>query len=193
MTGATITMSANKRTLWENTRVNLPVVGEMNAFQAMQFIAESCTTMIADSYEVALPKIRFTFRQRHTAKTTTADNIHFEYGGLFHIPDSSTRRTAHISMNYKFNDLTELATNDLTTEKGQYLLKGIMTMMCHELIHAKQWAAGELKATMDGDFTWNGETVCIDTPYMEQPHEIEAHEGDDFYAGHMMNWIMTNQ
>ena len=186
-------MSANKRTLWENTRVTLPIIGEMNAFNAIEFIAESCTNMIAESYGVKLPKVRFTFRQKQSTKTQTAENIDFEYGGLFHFPDSSTRRTVDISMNYKFSDLTELSNNDLTTEEGQHHLKSIMIMMCHELIHAKQYAAGQLNTNMDGDYIWNGEVVSVNTPYMEQPHEIEAHDGDSFYAEHMMNFIMANQ
>ena len=186
-------MSANKRTLWENTQVSIPVVGEMSALEAIEFLAESCTTMIAQSYGVKLPKVRFTFRQKQSAKTQTAENIDFEYGALFHFPDSSTRRTVDISMNYKFSDLTKLSSNDLTTDEGQMLIHSIIRMMCHELIHAKQYASGELNTNMDGDYIWNGEVVSINTPYMEQPHEIEAHDGDGFYAEHMMAFIMANQ
>ena len=137
-----------------------------------------------------MPKLVFTLRQRATPNIKLAENIHFDYGGLFHFPDAhhNNCKKINISLNYKYNDLTKLATTDLTTPDGDELLHSMMSMICHELIHAKQFLAGEL-STSEGDYVWNGERVSIDTPYMDQPHEIEAHDGMDYYAQHMMAFI----
>lgn len=68
-------------------------------------------------------------------------------------------------------------------EKHQYRLtlhskisqSMLSTIVCHELIHLKQYEKGELKA-VKGGMMWKGTFYKKDTPYFDRPWEIEANK-----------------
>lgn len=49
----------------------------------------------------------------------------------------------------------------------------IPVIVCHELIHLKQYEKGELRI-VEGGAKWNGKFYEKDTPYAKRPWEIEA-------------------
>ena len=50
-------------------------------------------------------------------------------------------------------------------------------VLCHELVHLKQFTDGKLSLNMDSKvFTWKGRNYSGDTPYGERPWENEAFE-----------------
>lgn len=57
--------------------------------------------------------------------------------------------------------------------------RSILEALCHEMVHVKQYARGELKERIAKSSTttyWQGNKVLLDTiDYWDRPWEIEAH------------------
>lgn len=51
----------------------------------------------------------------------------------------------------------------------------LTAIICHEMIHLKQYEKGELKL-VHGGATWNGKFYEKGTPYFDRPWEIEAND-----------------
>jgi hypothetical protein len=57
-------------------------------------------------------------------------------------------------------------------------LRSLLTTVAHEMVHAKQFARDEMRATLkNGESVtyWKGEYYGLDENYWESPWEIEAH------------------
>lgn len=50
----------------------------------------------------------------------------------------------------------------------------LATTLSHEMVHVRQLAKGQLKYLANGARIWMGKTYAADTPYLEQPWEIDA-------------------
>ncbi len=79
------------------------------------------------------------------------------------------------------NDLEMQAILQAIPERHQYRLSlhsrispsTLPLIICHEMIHLKQYDKGELKLNKNGAI-WKGEFYKKETPYFERPWEIEA-------------------
>ncbi len=54
-------------------------------------------------------------------------------------------------------------------------LSSMLLTLAHELVHVKQIVSGKLKDVGDGSKRWNGKVYHRDTPYLEQPWELQAY------------------
>lgn len=54
-------------------------------------------------------------------------------------------------------------------------IKDVFLTLAHELVHVKQIISGKLKSDGDGNKVWNGKFFHKDTPYLEQPWELQAY------------------
>lgn len=55
-------------------------------------------------------------------------------------------------------------------------LRKILETLCHEMVHAKQYARGELyEGSRVNKHRWHGKWLDKDPDYWDQPWEIEAH------------------
>jgi len=55
-------------------------------------------------------------------------------------------------------------------------LRRILETVCHEMVHAKQYARGELyQGSRVDKHRWQGKWLAKDPDYWDQPWEIEAH------------------
>jgi hypothetical protein len=51
----------------------------------------------------------------------------------------------------------------------------ILSVIAHEMVHARQWLSGDLSTTKKGDFmTWKGKKIPASVPYSSEPWEREA-------------------
>jgi len=65
-------------------------------------------------------------------------------------------------------------------------LRKILETLCHEMVHVKQYARGELyQGTRVNKHRWQGEWLDKDPNYWDQPWEIEAHGRE---AGLFIRW-----
>ena len=79
------------------------------------------------------------------------------------------------------NDLEFQAVLQADPEKHKYRLTyhskagaaNILSILCHEMIHLKQYDKGELKLVKGGAI-WKGQFYGKETPYFDRPWEIEA-------------------
>ena len=58
-------------------------------------------------------------------------------------------------------------------------LKDLVTTICHEMVHAKQYARKEMS---DNGFTWKKKQINEKTPYFDLPWEKEAYKMQDKLA-----------
>jgi hypothetical protein len=58
-------------------------------------------------------------------------------------------------------------------------LKELILCLCHEFVHLKQYARGEMNFTAE---KWKKSKVKIDTPYMDLPWEKEAYRREKILA-----------
>lgn len=63
-------------------------------------------------------------------------------------------------------------TFEIEIKKG-LTLYDLVSTVCHEMVHVKQYARGELKQ-LDAGSKWKSKIISDDTEYMEQPWEKEA-------------------
>ncbi len=54
-------------------------------------------------------------------------------------------------------------------------MKDVFLTLAHELVHVKQIVSGKLKSSGEGHKIWNGKFFHKDTPYLEQPWELQAY------------------
>jgi hypothetical protein len=55
-------------------------------------------------------------------------------------------------------------------------LRRVLETLCHEMVHVKQYARGELyESCVQGKHRWQGTWLNKDPDYWDQPWEIEAH------------------
>lgn len=68
-------------------------------------------------------------------------------------------------------------------------VKDIVTTVCHEMVHVKQYARKEMDdhLTSSGRAKWRGKLVKSDTKYYDLPWEIEAYEMQDDLADDIWN------
>lgn len=79
------------------------------------------------------------------------------------------------------NDLEFQAMLQAEPEKHNYRLTyhsktgaaDMLSILCHEMVHLKQYDKGELKL-VKGGATWKGQFYDKDTPYFDRPWEKEA-------------------
>lgn len=65
-------------------------------------------------------------------------------------------------------------------------LRRLLETICHEMVHVKQYAQGELYVSeRTAKHRWQGEWVNKDPDYWDQPWEIEAHGRE---AGLFIRW-----
>jgi len=65
-------------------------------------------------------------------------------------------------------------------------LRKVLETLCHEMVHVKQYARGELyESTVQGKHRWQGTWLNKDPNYWDQPWEIEAHGRE---AGLFIRW-----
>jgi len=78
---------------------------------------------------------------------------------------------------------------DIEIEKNMPLRK-VLETICHEMVHVKQYARGELyESTVQGKHRWQGQWLNKDPNYWDQPWEIEAHGRE---AGLFIRWAEAN-
>ena len=58
-------------------------------------------------------------------------------------------------------------------------LKDLVTTICHEMVHVKQYARKEMS---DNGFTWKKKQINEKTPYFDLPWEKEAYKMQDKLA-----------
>ena len=69
-------------------------------------------------------------------------------------------------------------------------LRKVLETLCHEMVHVKQYARGELyESSVQGKHRWQGEWLNKDPNYWDQPWEIEAHGRE---AGLFIRWAEAN-
>ena len=62
--------------------------------------------------------------------------------------------------------------------------------ICHEFIHVKQYAVGEIREDLvNGKAKWKSKRVPMDTPYLEQPWEKEAFKYESEYAFEVLSAV----
>lgn len=65
-------------------------------------------------------------------------------------------------------------TFEIEIDKTQSL-RDVLITICHEMVHVKQYARGELyESTLKGMHRWKGSWMKKDPDYWDQPWEIEA-------------------
>lgn len=73
---------------------------------------------------------------------------------------------------------------------GRMRLRRILETVAHEMVHAKQYARGELyESTRQSKHRWHGEWLDKDPDYWDQPWEIEAHGRE---VGLFVRWAEEN-
>ena len=69
----------------------------------------------------------------------------------------------------------------------KYKLRTVLCTICHEMVHVKQFARGELyESTRLGKHRWQGEWIDKDPDYWDRPWEIEAHGRE---TGLYLRWV----
>jgi len=64
-------------------------------------------------------------------------------------------------------------------------LRKVLETVCHEMVHVKQYARGELYESSRNKHRWQGKWIDKDPEYWDQPWEIEAHGRE---AGLFIRW-----
>ena len=66
-------------------------------------------------------------------------------------------------------------------------LRRLLETVCHEMVHVKQYARGELyESERQAMHRWNGEWLNKDPDYWDRPWEIEAHGRE---LGLFLRWV----
>jgi hypothetical protein len=74
---------------------------------------------------------------------------------------------------------------ELEIEKNMPLRK-VLETICHEMVHVKQYARGELyESQRIAKYRWQGKYISNNIDYWDQPWEIEAHGRE---AGLFIRW-----
>ena len=69
-------------------------------------------------------------------------------------------------------------------------LRKVLETICHEMVHVKQYARGELyESSAQGKHRWQGKWLDKDPNYWDQPWEIEAHGRE---TGLFVRWAEEN-
>jgi len=69
-------------------------------------------------------------------------------------------------------------------------LRKVLETVCHEMVHVKQYARGELyEGTRIAKHRWQGKYISNNVDYWDQPWEIEAHGRE---AGLFVRWAEAN-
>jgi hypothetical protein len=69
-------------------------------------------------------------------------------------------------------------------------LRKLLETVCHEMVHVKQYARGELyEGQRVNKHRWQGKWIDKDPDYWDQPWEIEAHGRE---AGLFIRWAEAN-
>lgn len=96
-------------------------------------------------------------------------------------------KTVNVTVNYEIDDRTSHGLIEAIPENGRcrdfeiYLntkfgREELIKTICHEMVHVKQYARGELKSQNSKTSMWRGENVSLnDMEYYEYPWEIEAY------------------
>lgn len=185
-------MNSNTKELWQTTAIYFQkAYGEYrydsiyNVATEITRIAKNCVEM---HYDVELPNIEVFWRAKQSKNTVCDVGAHSTWGGLFHwafLPHSTIpnheAKTLKISMNLKETMSTDLSFfNEMNGYEGHIstTLFDCIKIICHELIHAKQWVKKEL-TFYDGKVHFDGEDMS-EVPYEQQGHEVEAFE--DMYV-----------
>ena len=70
-------------------------------------------------------------------------------------------------------------------------LRKVLETVCHEMVHVKQYARGELyESSRVNKHRWQGEWLNKDPNYWDQPWEIEAHGRE---CGLFVRWAEENK
>ena len=70
-------------------------------------------------------------------------------------------------------------------------LRKILETICHEMVHVKQYARGELyEGSRIPKHRWQGKWISNNVDYWDQPWEIEAHGRE---AGLFIRWAEENK
>jgi len=78
---------------------------------------------------------------------------------------------------------------ELEIEKNMPLRR-VLETICHEMVHVKQYARGELyEGSRIPKHRWQGKWLDKDPDYWDQPWEIEAHGRE---AGLFIRWCEAN-
>jgi len=69
-------------------------------------------------------------------------------------------------------------------------LRRLLETVCHEMVHVKQYARGELyQSSINAKHRWQGKWLAKDPNYWDRPWEIEAHGRE---AGLFVRWAEAN-
>ena len=78
---------------------------------------------------------------------------------------------------------------ELEIHKGRRLRR-LLETVCHEMVHVKQYARGELyESTIQNKHRWQGKWLAKDPEYWDRPWEIEAHGRE---CGLFIRWAEAN-
>lgn len=70
-------------------------------------------------------------------------------------------------------------------------LRRLLETICHEMVHVKQYARGELyESGRQNKHRWQGEWIDKDPDYWDRPWEIEAHGRE---TGLFVRWAEANE
>lgn len=91
------------------------------------------------------------------------------------LPQASTGGgCAPLDLEYRSYGIDLATFND--REQEFYTERDLSIILCHELVHIKQWALGEKFEYADGKRTrWQGNDYSVDLEYWAQPWEHEAY------------------